>query len=81
MQGNLIFQETSLLEIAEELEHYFDIDIIFENPALQACTLTGTFKNNAYQDILKKLSMTNTFQYQEVGKRIVISGEGCQQMN
>jgi len=60
MENKIVFQASSLEEIARELERYFDITITFENQALKRCSMTGTFDKNSYQDILNTLAMTRS---------------------
>lgn len=78
MENKIVFQASTLQEIAEELEHYFDINVEFENEKLQACSMTGTFSTDSYREILNTLTMTNAFKFREEGKRIILYGEGCQ---
>lgn len=78
MNNKIVFQAQSLEEIAEALEHYFEIEIYFQNEQLRNCTLTGSFHKDSYQDILNTLAMTNTFTYKAEGKRITLYGKGCQ---
>jgi len=77
MEQKIVFQAHTLKEIAKELEHYFEIDIVFENDELQNCSMTGTFKNTSYREILNALRLTNAFKFREEGNRVIIYGDGC----
>ncbi len=78
MENKIVFQAQTLSEIAEELERYFDIEVVFENEMLRKCSMTGTFRKDSYQEILNTLAMTNTFEFREEGKRVILYGAGCQ---
>ncbi|MEK6481792.1 FecR domain-containing protein [Catalinimonas sp. 4WD22] len=78
MENKIVFQASTLQEIAGVLEHYFDIEVEFENEQLQVCSMTGTFSKDSYREILNTLAMTNAFGFREDGKRVILYGEGCQ---
>lgn len=67
ISGNLIFDETPLLEIVRRLERTYSVKIRIGDPALQELRFYGTF-NSSMQDIsevLQSLSATGKFRYRK----------------
>ncbi len=56
--GKLVFYQTPLKELTQELEYTFAKPIHIENPELQNKTITGTFTTNSLDSIVSSLCLT-----------------------
>lgn len=54
--GILRFENTSIMEAAKKLEHWYDVDIEVLNQDIGNCRFTGTFNNEELSTILESLS-------------------------
>ena len=79
-QGKLQFQGESFAEIANALENWYGVNIIFSNPSMQNCRYYMTFDNKMP---LNKLlaAMTEitdiTFVFDNP-RKVILSGKGCE---
>lgn len=74
----LIFENTSFIEVINILERYFDILIEVENKNILNCHYTGTFSDPQLQDILDAVHFTTNIKSKKVGLKYILTGEGCQ---
>lgn len=74
----LIFRDTPIAEIAAQLERWYDVSIVIDNPALYSCHFTATFNQLTLQETLELLSITTNLTYQQNGKTITLRGNACQ---
>ncbi len=74
----LVFSNTSLQQLAQTLEVYFNVQIEIDNPNLNNCRFTATFDQPDITEILKVLSITGNLTYNQQGNRITLNGDGCQ---
>lgn len=73
----LRFDNTSLTEIARQMEEQYDISVELAEPALANCRYTASFDNASLKDVLTTLSVIGDLSYQQQGNRYVLSGPGC----
>lgn len=57
MKGGLIFYQTPLNEIVDDLERYYNINITFKDKGLKNYTLTGSFKNDDADSALSMICL------------------------
>jgi transmembrane sensor len=76
---SLVFRNTSLGNLAAELENYFGISIQFKNDALRNCRFTTSFQNPDLKEVLDILAETGNLTITQNGTHYVISGQGCSQ--
>lgn len=50
--GRLVFERTKLAELARELERYYDVGILIENPELQSRSVTAAFERLPLEKVL-----------------------------
>ncbi|MDJ1467479.1 FecR family protein [Xanthocytophaga flava] len=74
----LIFKDTPIAEIAAQLERWYDVSIVIDNPALYSCHFTATFNQLTLEQTLELLSITTNLSYQQNGKTITLRGNACQ---
>ncbi|MCP4442756.1 MAG: DUF4974 domain-containing protein [Aureispira sp.] len=73
----LIFENTSFIEVINILERYFDVLIEVENENILNCHYTGTFSDPQLQDILDAVHFTTNIKSKKVGLSYILTGEGC----
>jgi len=79
--NDMYFDDVSLQQAAEMLTERFDKPVIIANEQLKACKMTGAFTHGeSLQEILKVICEFNNTTYKEKGNRILIDGQGCQQL-
>ncbi|WP_289055374.1 FecR family protein [Carboxylicivirga marina] len=73
MKKGLYFQRTSLKELAQRLERWYDVDIILSNE-MDDLTFTGKFRNNeTIWQILDVIKMTTPIDYKVKEDKIYIT--------
>jgi transmembrane sensor len=75
--NTIIFDNTSLIEAAAILEKRFSVSVHFENNAIQKCTITGKFKNETLEHILKAIAFSTGVHYSVGDKAVAFTGKGC----
>ena len=75
--GTLRFRNVNFEQIAQKLEHWYGMKIIFKDDAMRKCQLEGTFNNVPIEKVMKMLSITARFEYVIQGDSITVSGKGC----
>lgn len=76
MEGKLIFYNSSLEEIAQSLERYYNVEILFKNEEVKKERFTAEFEtaDNIYH-ILSMLELTDRFTYEVNNQKIIISSK------
>ncbi|MGD8778344.1 MAG: FecR domain-containing protein [Ignavibacteria bacterium] len=57
IEGELVFNRTSLVEIAAEIERHYDVVLSLESDSLKELTLTGSFKNQNVDSVLTMICL------------------------
>lgn len=75
----LLFNDVSISEAVQELQHRFHVNIRLVNPALGSCNVTATFiREEPLEQIINVLSKINNMEYKiKSPTSIELSGEGC----
>lgn len=74
-----LFNDVTMGEAAAELQQFFHVTIVFDNPALEHCSVTASFVGQeSLEQIITVLSKVNNMQYSLAGPATIrLSGEGC----
>ena len=75
---NFNFDKTSLNQVVETINHAYNCNIVLKNKKLNNCILTVSLENQSLESILKVLEATLSIKIYKKGKKIEISGEGCE---
>jgi transmembrane sensor len=75
--NTVIFDNTSLIDASTILEKRFSVSVHFKNSAIQKCTITGKFKNETLEHILKAIAFSTGVQCSMNDKVVEFSGKGC----
>ena len=73
----LVFDNTRLARIRQQLEQYYDVTIELTDPTLASCRYTASFREASLAEVLRVLSAVGGLTYEKTGNRIVLSGPGC----
>ena len=79
LEGKIIFNETPLSEVVEELQRWYGVSITLENPEISACRISSTFYRNSLEEVLETLSLITDSHFEFQGDHYVLHGKGCQQ--
>ncbi|KAA3437964.1 FecR family protein [Rufibacter hautae] len=75
---SLVFKNTSIQAVADQLEEYFKVSVEVPNQSLQACTFTGTFENPELQEILSVLKASSDLKVNQTATgSYTLDGAGC----
>ncbi|SEJ14820.1 FecR family protein [Dyadobacter sp. SG02] len=74
----IVFEETPLNKVIEQLEKRFNVSISLANPALARCGLTANFESQAFPGILEILCTSLEVSYTISDNNIIINGEPCE---
>jgi ferric-dicitrate binding protein FerR (iron transport regulator) len=72
MNGKLVFNQTPLTEIVDELERFYDVTISIEGNNVTANTLTGSFKNRDVDSALTMICLTMNLNFEKHGNGFLI---------
>jgi ferric-dicitrate binding protein FerR (iron transport regulator) len=75
----LYFEDSSLGEVLGLLRHVYGADLVIDNPALESCEITVTFKDQSLEAVLKVLEMTLDLEITRSGDEIRLDGKGCKE--
>lgn len=75
--GVLKFNNEALAQVAERLERWYGVKIIFENELLKNCRLTGEFENEPLVELFRTLEISGDFDYKIEKDTVYLSGHGC----
>ena len=74
----IYLDNTPMTEVVEILGNWYDIDIELENKALLDCLITGKYKGDKLENILKSLQFMQGIEYEISGERqVTLNGKPC----
>ena len=76
--GRLVFRNTPLQQVANDLSHYFHQPFRLQSKELESCALSSTFNRPSLEEVLAELPLVLPVQIVRKSQAIVITGEGCQ---
>ena len=74
---HLVFDNTSMLQVTEALEKYFDKEVKVSDPLLLNCRFTGTFEHPTEKEVLEVLTVSTNSSYKITNNKIILLGKGC----
>lgn len=74
----IVFEETPLNQVIEQLEKRFNVSISLANPGLAKCGLTANFESQSFPSILEILCTSLEVTYSISNHNITINGEPCE---
>lgn len=70
IDGRLIFEEDSMNEVVNKLNHWFNVNIEIRDPEINTYVYTATFQNESLEQILKLLKLSAPINYQIISGKI-----------
>lgn len=77
--SQLSFEDETLDQVAEKMEHYFNIRIHFVNEDIRFCHFTGKFENPKLGMVLEALGSALQLTMERKGDHVYLKGKGCKQ--
>jgi ferric-dicitrate binding protein FerR (iron transport regulator) len=78
VRSDMQFQDMPYEQLAQRLDRRYDVNIVFKNPALQQCPITGRFSGTeSLGEVLEILSQTMGTTYTINGRTVEIDGAAC----
>ncbi len=76
-EGVLVFRNATFDDLANRLEMWFDVEIVYDRDQFDDTSYSGTFRNreNIYQ-VLESISATTPFSYEIRQNRVFVENEG-----
>lgn len=77
-EGTILLEGASLQEATDILGRWYDVEFVFENPALKTCAIDGKFRNDKLPNILENLRFLMGIEYRIEGdNKVFIDGKSC----
>ena len=73
----LVLNDKNLGQVANILERWFKVKVIFENRQLKNCLVRGKFNSPSLLDVLEGLKFVHHFEYVLRSDTVKLRGEGC----
>jgi ferric-dicitrate binding protein FerR (iron transport regulator) len=73
----LIFDNESLGQVANTLQHVYQTPVVLADPSLSACRVTATFNEQSLASVVQVLKETRDLTVEQNGIEIVLSGKAC----
>jgi transmembrane sensor len=73
----IIFNQTSMEEVARVLSRTYRKEIIFENSELEECLFTGTFDGWPVDSVVQVIKLALSLDVDQNRNSFVLSGQGC----
>ena len=68
----IILKNTTLAETAKIIENWYNVDITFEDPALQNLTISGKFKDEKLENVLESIAFLKQLQINYTTKNHIV---------
>jgi transmembrane sensor len=76
--SGLVFRNNTYTDVIARLEEHYGIKVTLTDNAIKDCRVMASFNENAaLEDVLKLLSISNSFRYNMEGKQVTITGGVC----
>jgi transmembrane sensor len=76
--STLILDNLSLKDAAAKMEMWYGVKVSFANSAIQQCKISGKYKNQSLENVLKAIAFAIEIEYEIKNKEVKITGKGCQ---
>lgn len=71
-QNKLVFKDEAFVEVAQKMERWYDVEIIFRNKKLEEELLNGDFRKETLSQALEGLRFTTDFKYRIENQTVII---------
>jgi ferric-dicitrate binding protein FerR (iron transport regulator) len=70
-EGKLVFRSDSMVEIARQIERWYNVKVTVSDKKLEKYTFRATFQDDKLEDVLKYLAMTSPISYKIIPGKII----------
>jgi transmembrane sensor len=70
--GDLVFEDAPLSDVANELSRWYDVDVRFGDPDLASRHLTSTFKSDPIDDVLRVIGLSAEVRFERRGRLVTV---------
>jgi len=77
--GNLVFRDDNMEEVAKRLSRWFNVEIIINDPEIKGYAYKATFRNETLHQVLSLLKISAPIDYRITGNKLLSSGEYVKQ--
>jgi transmembrane sensor len=75
----LILEDILLADAARKIEQQYGVTIHFKNANIRQCRITGKYKNEPVENVLRAIRYSTGIQYSIAGQVITLYGKGCEE--
>lgn len=75
----LILEDILFTDAARKIEQRYGVTIHFKNENICQCRITGKYKNEPIENVLRAISYSTGIQYSITGKTVTLYGKGCEE--
>lgn len=75
--GILVFRNTPLYKVIEDLNKYYNVSIEFENEEIKNCKLDTKIDNIKFAEVIQMLEMIFEIKIKKIDNTYYIAGKGC----
>jgi transmembrane sensor len=73
----LKLEDVSLADAAKKIEQRYGVTVYFKNDNIRQCRITGKYKNESIENVLRAISYSTGIKYSITGQTITLYGNGC----
>jgi transmembrane sensor len=77
--GNLIFREDKMEDVAKRLSRWFNVEIVINDPEIKSYVYKADFRNENLTQVLNLLKISAPIDYQIIGNKLLPNGEYTKQ--
>lgn len=77
--GNLIFRDDNMEDVAKRLSRWFNVEIIIDDPEIKTYAYKATFRNENLRQVLNLLKISAPIDYKIIGNKLLPNGEYSKQ--
>jgi transmembrane sensor len=79
MEADFVFQDVPLADVFKELEAVYGVEIVFDEKAMETCSLNASLEDMPLYDKLRLICKAVGAKYEILDSRIIVTGKGCSQ--
>lgn len=75
--NRLIFENTTLSDVFEKLENWYNVDIDVDSDAINNCIITAKYENESLENVLNSFKFMLKMDYTIENRHVTVTGKGC----
>jgi|GEM_PF-1563624 len=72
------FQDERLEDIMQQISKAYEVQILFQNPQLKDCRMSGSFENQSLKYVMDIIAVTLSVEQKIQGDTVIINGKACE---